>query len=102
MLQGMFGLVTGEQVLSGTRTMLWIGILLVIVWFLPSWQVFHRFNSVLVDKSAETSLSATRLCRYPNRIKSNYGSAGPRDGNRQHSYFNRSRLSHPTLHYMIF
>ena len=58
MLQGMFGLVTGEQVLSGTRTMLWIGILLVIVWFLPnSWQVFHRFNPVLVDKSAETSLS---------------------------------------------
>ena len=41
---------------------------------------------------------ATRLCRYPDRIKSNYGSAGPRDGNRQHSYFNRSRLSHPTLH----
>ena len=38
--------------------MLWIGILLVIVWFLPnSWQVFHRFNPVLVDKSAETSLS---------------------------------------------
>ena len=58
MLQGMFGLVAGEPVLSGMRTILWIGILLLIVWFLPnSWQVFHRFNPVLVDKFAETSLS---------------------------------------------
>jgi len=58
MLQGMFGMVTGEPVLSGTRTIFWVGLLLVIVWFLPnSWQVFHRFNPVLVDRSAAASLT---------------------------------------------
>ena len=49
-------MVTGEPVLSGTRTIFWVGLLLVIVWFLPnSWQVFHRFNPVLVDRSAAAS-----------------------------------------------
>ena len=58
MLQGMFGLVAGEPVLSGTRTIFWIGMLLMIVWFLPnSWQVFHRYNPILVDEFSETSLS---------------------------------------------
>ena len=58
MLQGMFGMVTGEPVLSGTRTIFWVGLPLVIVWFLPnSWQVFHRFNPVLVDRPAAASLT---------------------------------------------
>ena len=62
MLQGMFGMVTGEPVLSGTRTIFWVGFLLVIVWFLPnSWQVFHRFNPVLVDRSAAASVTDYRV-----------------------------------------
>ena len=61
MLQGMFGMVNGEPVLSGTRTMFWVGLLLVIVWFLPnSWQVFRRFNPVLVDRSAAAALTDYR------------------------------------------
>ena len=98
--KGMFGMVTGEPVLSGTRTIFWVGILLVIVWFLPnSWQVFHRFNPVLVDRSAAASVTDYKArARLRDRIKSDYGSAGPRDGNRQHSCFNRSRFRHPALH----
>ena len=33
-----------------------------IVWFLPnSWQVFHRFNPVLVDRSAAASVTDYRV-----------------------------------------
>ena len=61
MLQAMFGMVTGEPVLSGTHTIFWVGLLLVIVWFLPnSWQVFNRFNPVLVDRSAAAALTNYR------------------------------------------
>ena len=46
-----------------------------------SWQVFHRFNPVLVDKSAETALTDYKAL--PVSLigsKSNYGPAGHRDG----------------------
>ena len=54
----MFSLDGREPVLSGPRTILWVGLLLAIVWFFPnSWQVFYRFKPVLVEKTAETTLT---------------------------------------------
>ena len=53
MLQGMFGMVNGEPVLSGTRTMFWVGLLLVIVWFLEQLAGIPPLQPVLVDRSPQ-------------------------------------------------
>ena len=54
MLQGMFGLANGEPVLSGGRVYLWLAAMLIIVWFMPnSWQLFRKYDSILVPNIAK-------------------------------------------------
>ena len=50
MLQGMFGGV-GDPVLAGGRAYLWLGAMLIIVWFMPnSWELFRKYDPVVVPQ----------------------------------------------------
>lgn len=49
MLLGMFALAPGQSMLSGSRDLIWLAGMAVIVWFMPNtWQIFRRSDPVLI------------------------------------------------------